>query len=318
MRIISILSHATPWEGKGARVCKLWLLCGLKNAAFDFELEEANMSALPPAQRFQGEKLEQETADETRENGESLHSSPSDANGYLTEFLATLAHELRHPLAPIKTGLDILRLRHTDPLTLTKTLDMMERQVRQMSDLIDDLFDMARISSGKLTLRQERVALADIVSDALETSQPLIEAGHHQLRVDIPDKSLALYADPRRVNQMLVNLLNNAAKYTPAGGRIELSAHQEGDEVLISVSDNGVGISPESLAVIFDMFTQIDDNACRAQGGLGIGLPLVRQLVELHGGTVTGASAGAGQGSVFTIRLPLASAGPKASSAIEG
>ncbi|MDQ3061070.1 MAG: ATP-binding protein [Pseudomonadota bacterium] len=231
------------------------------------------------------------------------------ADCHQIECLATLAHELRHPLAPLSSGLAVLRLGGNDPLAVGKTLDMMERQLSQMKALIDDLMDVAVIGSGKFELKKERVALAGMVSHALETTRPLIDAAGHALIVDLPQEALVLDADPRRIGQVLVNLLNNAAKYTPAGGRIVLSARPEAGEVVILVTDNGVGISPASLGVIFGMFAQARENSARAQGGLGIGLSLVRRLAEMHGGTVTGASAGIDQGSTFTLRLPLAAVG---------
>jgi PAS domain S-box-containing protein len=224
-----------------------------------------------------------------------------------TEFLATLAHELRNPLAPIQTGLDVMRLGSSNPAALSKVRDMMERQLGHMVHLVNDLLDVSRITRGQVDLRKELVALKSIVASAAETSMPLIEAGAHQLNVDVPDEPLQLDVDPTRMAQVLSNLLNNAAKYTPNGGRIELSARCDGNDVLISVTDTGVGIPAESLASVFEMFSQIGQNKDRAQGGLGIGLTLARRLVELHGGQLLASSEGSGKGSRFTVRLPLAS-----------
>jgi CheY-like chemotaxis protein len=218
----------------------------------------------------------------------------------------TPAHELRNPLAPIRSGLSVMRLGGNSHATATKVLEMMERQVTHMVRLIDDLLDVARISGGKLDLRKEPVELKQVLSSAVETSLPLIEAGQHELIVDVADKSLPVEVDATRIAQVVANLLNNAAKYTPSGGRISLSARQDGDEVVISVADTGIGIPEEALATVFVMFAQIGRDVNRAQGGLGIGLSLVRRLVEMHGGTVAAASAGIGQGSTFTVRLPLA------------
>jgi signal transduction histidine kinase/DNA-binding response OmpR family regulator len=224
-----------------------------------------------------------------------------------TEFLATLAHELRNPLAPLSSGLQVMRLSATNPAALERTRNMMERQVSHMVHLVDDLLDIARITTGKVDLKKERVELQTIVASAVETSLPLIEAGRHELSVDIPDEELLLDVDFTRVAQVVSNLLNNAAKYTPARGRIGLRAHREGDEIVIAISDTGVGIPPAAMPTVFEMFTQVGRNMERAQGGLGIGLSLVRRLVELHGGTVSAASEGVGRGSTFTVRLPLAS-----------
>ena len=226
-----------------------------------------------------------------------------------TEFLATLAHELRNPLAPIRNGLRIIGMATGDPRTLDRTREMMDRQVGHMVRLIDDLLDIARVSSGKVDLRKENVTLRAVVAGAVETSLPLIEASGHQLTLRIPDEPVLLNVDPTRLAQVLSNLLNNAAKYTPDGGRIELSAALEKDQVTVSVTDSGVGIPEESLMKVFQMFNQVGRNMDRAQGGLGIGLSLVRGLVELHGGTVTAASEGSGKGSTFSMRLPQVAPG---------
>lgn len=229
-----------------------------------------------------------------------------------TEFMATLAHELRHPLAPIRSALGILRTGGNSPAGQEKMLDMMDRQVSQMAHLIDDLMDVARMNGGQMKLQKQRVALKSIVSCALETSLPLIEAGRHALIVQMPESGLQIDADPARMTQVVVNLLNNAAKYTPAGGRIEIAARQEGNEAVLWVSDNGVGIAQASQVTMFELYQQVEKNVNLAQGGLGIGLALVRRLVEMHGGTVEGVSDGVGQGSTFTVRLPLASNSLKA------
>ncbi|WP_071325041.1 hybrid sensor histidine kinase/response regulator [Janthinobacterium sp. 1_2014MBL_MicDiv] len=229
-----------------------------------------------------------------------------------TEFLATLAHELRNPLAPIRNGLQIMRLAADKPATVARVRDVMERQVNQMVHLVNDLLDVARITRGQIELRLERADLKAIIAGAVETSMPLIEANRHQLQVTLDEQALPLNADPTRLAQVLGNLLNNAAKYTPAGGHISLRAVRDGNEVLIEVKDSGVGIPAESIATVFDMFTQVGQNMGRAQGGLGIGLSLVRRLAELHGGSATAASPGAGLGSTFSVRLPLLAVAPAA------
>ncbi|WP_208278947.1 hybrid sensor histidine kinase/response regulator [Massilia oculi] len=230
----------------------------------------------------------------------------AEADRRKTEFLATLAHELRNPLAPIRNGLSVMRLGGDDPAAVGKVREMMERQVGHMVHLIDDLLDVARISGGKLELKRQRADLRAILASAVETSLPLIEAGQHALEVDVPDLPLLVDADATRIAQVVANLLNNAAKYTPARGRIRLSVRRDGSEAVVAVSDTGVGIAGDALAGVFDMFSQIGRTVDRSQGGLGIGLSLVRRLVEMHGGSVVAESGGANAGSVFTVRLPLA------------
>ncbi len=233
-----------------------------------------------------------------------------DADRRKDEFLAILAHELRNPLAPIRNSLHILRLAaHNNP-TAERVSAMMERQVNHIVRLVEDLVDMSRVSRGKIELRIEEVEVAAVVRGAVETSRPLIEGLHHTLIVDIPPDPLTLNADPVRLTQIIANLLNNAAKYTPEGGQIHVRARREGDRVSISVRDNGSGIAPESLPRVFEMFTQLDRSSSRVPGGLGIGLTLVKSLVELHGGTVQAFSEGPGKGSEFIVHLPLAARTP--------
>jgi PAS domain S-box-containing protein len=225
-----------------------------------------------------------------------------------TEFLATLAHELRNPLAPISNGLQLLRLPDADAAAKERTRAMMERQLRHLVRLVDDLLDIARISSGKVELKKEHVDLETVLASAIESSKPLLDSARHQLDVRIAEPGLQVVADTTRLAQVVSNLLNNAAKYTPDGGRIELAVRRDGHDAVIAVTDSGIGIPDESLPLVFEMFTQVGRTRERSQGGLGIGLALVRRLVELHGGTVTAHSAGVGLGSTFTVRLPLADA----------
>jgi two-component system CheB/CheR fusion protein len=220
------------------------------------------------------------------------------------EFLATLAHELRNPLAPIRNALGILHLAPADGSAVRQARALIERQVAQMVRLVDDLLDVSRITRGKIELRKERVELADIVKAAVETSRPLIEAAGHQLRVVLPGEAIHLHADPTRLAQVLANLLNNSAKYMLPGGSILLSGAREGQWAIVRAKDTGIGIPPEMLDSIFDLFTQVDHSLERSQGGLGIGLTLVRSLVHLHGGTVEAVSEGRGRGSEFVVRLP--------------
>jgi PAS domain S-box-containing protein len=240
-------------------------------------------------------------------NRRNTEEALRDADRRKDEFLATLAHELRNPLAPLRTSLHILRM-DVGEADRHRLHAVMERQVTQLVRLVDDLLEVSRITRGKIALHKERVAVADIVDQAVETSRPLLDSAHHQLALDLPPEPLHLDADPVRVAQVLSNLLNNAAKYTEPGGRIVLSARREGDDVVLRVQDNGAGIPPDQIAHVFDLFSQADRTLHRAQGGLGIGLTLVRQLVELHGGSVRAQSAGVGQGSCFEVRLPASDA----------
>jgi PAS domain S-box-containing protein len=222
------------------------------------------------------------------------------------EFLAVLAHELRNPLAPIANALQVLKLAAGQPEHVNSLREVMERQTRQLVRLIDDLMDVSRITSGKLALRRGRVQLADIVATAVETSRSAIDAAGHRLVVDLPEAAVWLDVDPLRIAQVFSNLLANAARYTPPGGRLSLSARSDGARVQVEVSDNGIGIPAAGLARVFEMFAQVNEAQARAAGGLGIGLALVRSLVEMHGGSVTAHSAGPGCGASFVVTLPVA------------
>jgi PAS domain S-box-containing protein len=220
------------------------------------------------------------------------------------EFLALLAHELRNPLAPLRNGLQVMRLSASDANAVAQARAMMDRQLGHMVRLIDDLLDVSRIGRQKMELRQAQVALADVVDNAVETARPVIEAAGHRLTVLLPSEAVFLNADLTRLAQVLSNLLTNSAKYTKREGEIWLVAERRGDQVVISVRDTGIGIPAEALPRVFDMFAQVDRSIERATGGLGIGLALVKGLVEMHGGSVTAESDGPGKGSVFTVRLP--------------
>lgn len=220
------------------------------------------------------------------------------------EFLATLAHELRNPLAPIQNGLAILKAGKPEMSTLV--LPMMERQLGHMVRLIDDLLDVSRVSRGTIVLKRERLKLQAVVESAVETSRPLIDAATHRLSVSMPSEPLWIEGDSTRIAQVLSNVLNNAAKYTPQGGRIELTAESSESMALIRITDTGIGIPRDKLAQIFEMFAQVEQGIERAQGGLGLGLSLAQRLVEMHEGTIEARSGGPGEGSTFIIRLPLA------------
>jgi signal transduction histidine kinase len=230
------------------------------------------------------------------------------------EFLATLAHELRNPLAPIRNLLQVLKMPRLDAATIERSRGTMERQVQHLVRLVDDLLDVSRVMRGKVALRKEPVELARVVARAVETAQPLIEAQGHELILDLPSESLLLDADPVRLAQVVGNLLTNAAKYTEPKGRISVTAGREGDRALLCVRDTGIGIAPGMLPKVFELFVQVDHTSTKAQGGLGIGLTLAKNLVEMHGGTVEARSAGLGHGSEFAVRLPLAVVEPKAPS----
>lgn len=228
-----------------------------------------------------------------------------DADRRKDEFLATLAHELRNPLAPIRNSLHILRMTSQRDPAVESVSEMIERQVNHMIRLVDDLMEVSRITRGKIELRQEPVELAAIVRNALETSRPLIDSARQQVAVTVPSEPITLNADAVRLTQVVANLLNNASKYTDAEGQIWLIAGREKEYVEIRVRDTGMGIPPDRLPEVFELFTQIDRRADRAQSGLGIGLTLARRLVELHGGTITAHSEGLGHGSEFVVRLPI-------------
>lgn len=222
------------------------------------------------------------------------------------EFLATLAHELRNPLAPIRNGLQLIGAPALNTEALSRVRAMMDRQLAQMVRLIDDLLDVSRITRGKIELRKQRVELATVLTSAIETVRPLIESRGHELLVMLPQQPIPLDADLTRLAQVFMNLLNNAAKYTESGGRIEVDASVQDSDVMVSVRDNGIGISEEVLPHVFELFVQGNRSLERAQGGLGIGLTLVRRLVEMHGGSIQAKSEGTGQGAEFTVGLPLA------------
>ncbi|HEX8201798.1 MAG TPA: response regulator [Isosphaeraceae bacterium] len=226
------------------------------------------------------------------------------------EFLAMLAHELRNPLAPLLGSLHLLGLDNADVAEVQQARAVAERQVRHLARLVDDLLDVSRINSGKVHLRKEAVVLQEAVARAVETVRPLVEARRHAIAVEIPPEPVLLEADADRLAQILANLLNNAAKYTEPGGHITVQAGRDGDFAVVRVRDTGIGIAPELLPRVFDLFTQAERSLDRSQGGLGIGLTLVRRLVELHGGGVHVISAGAGQGSEFVVRLPLGAPEP--------
>jgi PAS domain S-box-containing protein len=237
---------------------------------------------------------------ERRRNEQALRRADQQKD----EFLATLAHELRNPLAPICMGLELLQMSEHDPASSAEVCAMMARQSRHMVRLIDDLMDVSRITRGKLELRKQQITLEDVVKNAVDANRPIIDQGRQRLIVNLPAQPILVYADPNRLTQVFSNLLNNAAKFTPAEGSIELSAEAKGDSAVVTVTDSGIGIPADKREFIFEMFTQIDRGVERLPVGLGIGLTLVKRLVEMHDGVITVESNGQNLGSRFRVELP--------------
>ncbi len=242
-----------------------------------------------------------------RENAELLLAL-RESDQRKDEFLAMLAHELRNPLAPIANATQFVRALPSSSNEVTWAMNVIERQVHQMTRLVDDLLDVSRISKGRIELRRERLEVMTLVNMAVEACSPLLRDRGHELRLDVPSESIVLDVDPTRMTQVMLNLLTNAAKYMNPGGGIDLSVRCDGDRVEIKVRDNGIGISPDMLAGIFEMFSQEERSLEHSRGGLGIGLTLARRLVEMHGGEIEARSDGRDRGSEFTVLLPLAAA----------
>jgi signal transduction histidine kinase len=227
------------------------------------------------------------------------------------EFLAILGHELRNPLAPIRNSVVVLRqVLGNAPAAVATSVDVLDRQSQQLGRLVDDLLDMGRISRGEFELRKTRIDLRTAIDHALQMNEPLIKSRGHQLELSMPATPLYLEADPNRVTQIVANLLNNAAKYTEPGGRIWLTVEAEDSTAVVRVRDNGIGIAPDMLTRVFDLFARVDQSQSSGREGLGIGLALVHRLVQQHGGTITAQSGGLGAGAEFTARLPLESGSP--------
>src|SRR5699024_10870580 len=231
-----------------------------------------------------------------------------------TEFLAILGHELRNPLAPISTGLEIMKIAKHDPAMIGEICSTMERQTQQMVRLIDELLDISRITRDKLELQRCQVALTEVVQSAVEATRPLIDEAGHELTMTLPKQPILLDADPNRLAQVFSNLFNNAAKYTHPGGHIWLTANRQGGAVVVTVKDDGIGIPTEAQEKIFGMFTQMDQSLKAGYRGFGIGLTLVKRLVEMHGGKIEIHSEGIGKGSEFSVQLPILAEAPIAES----
>jgi signal transduction histidine kinase len=257
------------------------------------------------------ERLNAELEERVRERTSALEATTQqlqEANHRKDEFLAMLAHELRNPLAPIRTAVQLLRLKELTEPHRQRARDVIERQVEHLVNLIDDLLDVSRITRGMITLQLEPVLVGAIVARAVETARPAIDAHRHTLELDLPDELISVEGDKTRLVQVIANILHNAAKFMDPGGRIRLSVEREGQYAVIQIADTGIGIAPELTPKIFELFTQVHSKSERAQGGLGIGLALVRRLTEMHGGTVTAESEGPGRGAKFTVRLPVMAA----------
>jgi signal transduction histidine kinase len=293
------------WSAAGRHSAPMILLTGLDDHDVDIQAMKAGAADYLVKGQIDAPLLERSIryAIERKRAEEALKR----ADRRKDEFLAMLAHELRNPLAPIRNALYIMKQPGTDASGLERVREMMERQVRHMTRMVDDLLDVSRITRGKIELRKEVVDLASVVSRTVEATRALIEDRRHELTVALPPELVLLEADPTRLEQVLTNLLNNAAKYTDQGGQIGLSAQQESGELVVRVKDTGMGVPADMLSRIFEPFVQSDRVLHYSQGGLGIGLTLVRSLVEMHGGTVQVHSDGPGRGSEFVVHLPLLS-----------
>jgi signal transduction histidine kinase/ActR/RegA family two-component response regulator len=301
--VIKLLTAIVSWATVFALVGVVPKVLSMRSQEeLEREIEQRTAELMKANKTLQAEVLERQRAEQ-----ESLRirEALKEADRRKDEFLATLAHELRNPLAPIRNGLQMMRMAANDNAAVEQARNMMDRQLTQLVRLVDDLIDVSRISRGKFDLRKEHVDLAAVVASAVETSRPLIEQMGHQLIVTLPQQPVVLDADLTRLAQVLLNLLSNAAKYTERGGQIWLTAERHDSELLFYVKDTGIGIAADHLPHIFEMFSQLDHSLAKAQGGLGIGLTLVKRLTEMHGGTVEARSNGIGTGSEFVVRLPI-------------
>jgi signal transduction histidine kinase len=262
---------------------------------FNRSLQRAN-SELEAANR----SLQSEIAERLR-----AEEALKEADRHKDEFLAMLAHELRNPLAPIHNAIELMRMRPLEDPQLNWARDVIARQLTSLTRLVDDLLDVSRITRGKINLTRQAVELEGLISRAVETVQPLFDEHHHELTLELPDSGVKVFGDATRLSQVIANVLGNAAKYTDEGGQISLATKVRANDVEIRIRDNGIGIRQDLLPHVFELFTQLDRNDGRTQGGLGIGLALVQRLVQMHGGEVSATSEGPGKGSEFVIRLPL-------------
>ena len=303
--VVVVLLGGEPRESELTTLaCALPLLAGLLKSEHQIALASAEATdARETANRATALSSALEAA---RSEHAKLNTELREEHRRKDEFLAMLAHELRNPLSPLLTSLEILRHPAVTVDQRDRHINVMRRQVSQISRLVEDLLDVSRVGQGRIELKRQQVALRDVIDHALEECQPLLQTRRHQVSVSLPEAALLVDVDPVRMRQVFANLLNNAAKYTDPGGRLMVKAERDGTDAVVRIEDNGIGITADMLPHVFDLFAQGQVSIERAQGGLGIGLTLVRMLLELHGGSVAAESPGTGQGSTFIVRLPLA------------
>ncbi len=303
--VVAVLLGGKPRRSELTTLaCAMPLLAGLLKSEHHIALASAEaLDARETANRANALSSALESA---RSEHAELNAELREEHRRKDEFLAMLAHELRNPLSPLLTSLEILRHPTVTVDQRDRHIEIMRRQAYQISRLVEDLLDVSRVGRGRIDLKRHQVLLRDVIDHALEECQPLLQTRRHQLSVSLPNDDLVVDVDPVRMTQVFANLLNNAAKYTDPGGRLTLWAEREGPEAVVRIRDSGIGIAADVLPHVFDLFAQGQVSIERAQGGLGIGLTLVRMLLELHGGSVAADSPGTGQGSTFTVRLPLA------------
>lgn len=307
--LVELYRKRRALAGENASLVKVNLALQTERAQ-EFEALSQTLAAANAELSLANAQLEAEVLERRRAEAQlqQLAEKLREADRRKDEFLATLAHELRNPLAPIRSAVGLLQNEcHSTPER--QSLDVIDRQLRQLVHMVDDLLDVSRITHGRIELRRQLVELGPLLSTALETTLPHIQTMRHEISVDMPNTAILVDGDPQRLNQVFGNLLNNASKYTLPGGRIALSTQLQGQEVVVRIIDSGIGIPTERLDEVFDLFVQIDTSLERAQGGLGIGLTLVRRLVQMHGGSIRASSEGKNRGSCFEVRLPLAARG---------
>ncbi|BDT57697.1 hypothetical protein MasN3_11910 [Massilia varians] len=294
--LVNIVRRREAGQSGGAVRDQWALFMASERQSYERELRNARRAAEEALEARRGAELQLQ----------AVNAALSEADRRKDEFLATLSHELRNPLAPLRSALEVMRHTTAAESTGQRLLSVFDRQLHHLTHLVDDLMEVSRITQDKMELRREAVDLPVLVRAAVCDTAGLMEQAGHRLEVTLPPHPVTVDADPTRINQVVVNLLTNAAKYTPDGGRIALSLAVDEGMALLAVRDNGIGLPRHALATVFDMFSQLEPALQRSRGGLGIGLSLVRGIVELHGGTIGAESEGEGRGSCFTVRLPLA------------
>jgi len=309
--LVSPAHLAVPIVGVDRVLGVLFVRDGKPDAFTDVHLQLLSVVASQIAAYLTACRLHKQDAQIASEH-EAARAAAEAENRAKDEFLAMLAHELRNPLMAIRSAMQTIRDKAERDPDVQRATDGVEQQVKHLSWLLDDLLDVSRLTRGKIALRKETVTLQAIVAEALETARGIIDARGHVASVSLPEEPLRFEADPTRIIQIVGNLLDNAAKYTPRGGEISVRGYYERGEVVLRVRDTGIGISPEMLPRVFDLFVQKDPFLARSEGGLGVGLTLARTLVELHGGSINAHSEGSGRGSEFVVRLPAVFSAPSA------